>query len=121
MAEEFEDDVGFPNETINQIVLNTAESVLENAQWDEKKVPGWINEICETVTKQLIEMKRPYKYIVNCMLIQKTDKPLYSCLSARYENNVDGIENVVYPAPRQQKELASKTIQCLATVIALKF
>ena len=120
MADDFDDEVGFPSETINGIVQQVCENVLEHAQWDEKKVPGWINEITESIMKQLVEMKRPYKYVVNCMLIQKTDKPLFSCFSVHWENNTDGIENVVYP-PIRNKDSYSKTIQCLATVMATKF
>ena len=36
MAEEFEDDVGFPSEEINAIVQKTCEEILETVNWDEK-------------------------------------------------------------------------------------
>jgi dynein light chain Tctex-type 1 len=60
--------------------------------WDEKKVPFWINEICEKTMHGLLELKYPYKFIVTCMLIQKTEKPLYGCFSMHWENNIDNIE-----------------------------
>ena len=69
MADEIDEDAGFPNEDINRCVQEAAESVLENAMWDEKKVPLWINEICEKTMKSLGDLKCPYKYIVTCMLI----------------------------------------------------
>ena len=61
----------------------SVEGVLATAQWDEKLVPQWINEICEKSMKQLMELNRPYKFvgkslprsmsaIVTCMLMQKT-------------------------------------------------
>ena len=69
MAEEMDDDLNFPQEEIGTILTTVTESVLETAEWDEKKVAGWINEIVEKVMKQLIEMKYPYKFVVTCMLI----------------------------------------------------
>ena len=55
-------------------------------------MPGWINEIIEKAMKSLSELKCPYKFIVTCMLVQKTDKALFSCLSVNWENSTDGIE-----------------------------
>ena len=69
MTEVIDDDSGFPNDTINDIVMTIISSVLETAVWDEKKVPHWINRICEETIEKLIEEKFPYKFIVNCMLV----------------------------------------------------
>ncbi len=44
-------------------MYDSIEQVLANAQWDEKQVPQWINEICEKSIKQLVELNRPYKFI----------------------------------------------------------
>ena len=88
--------------------------------WDEKKVPYWINEICEKAMQSLLLHNFPYKFIVTCMLIQKTEKPLYGCFSMHWENNIDNIEQVVYPSTRA-KDTAGKTIQCFATVVGLRF
>ena len=48
--------------------------------------------VAEKVMKSLSELKHPYKYIVNCMLVQKTDKALFNCMSTNWENSTDGIE-----------------------------
>ena len=92
MAEEMDDDAGFPSEDVQRCLQEAAESVLETAQWEEEKVPGWINDIVEKAMKSLSELKFPYKFIVTCMLVQKTDKALFSCLSTNWENSTDGIE-----------------------------
>ena len=91
MAEEMDDDAGFPQEEVENILRETIQEVLETANWDETKVPLWINEICEKSMKRLVDMKMPYKFIVTCMLVQKTDKPLYSTYSTHWENNTDGL------------------------------
>ena len=120
MAEEMDDDLAFPGEEINAILQQVVELVLETAEWDEKKVAGWINEICEKTMQQVIEMKYPYKFVVTCMLIQKTDKPLMSSFSVSWENNLDGIEQLVYP-PLRQKDGFLRTIECFVAVMAAKF
>tara|TARA_B110000305_G_C18828651_1_gene354731 strand:+ start:249 stop:446 length:198 start_codon:yes stop_codon:yes gene_type:complete len=65
-------------------------------------------------------MKYPYKFVVTCMLIQKTDKPLMSSFSVSWENNMDGIDQYVYP-PLRQKDGFVRTIECFAAVMAVKF
>ena len=69
MTEEMEDDAGFPNEDVQRCISEAQEAVLESAQWDEEKVPLWINEIVERCMKGLSEIKSPYKYIVTCMIV----------------------------------------------------
>ena len=69
MAEEMDDDAGFPNEDVQRCLQEACESVLETAGWEEEKVPGWINEIIEKAMKSLSELKSPYKFIVTCMLV----------------------------------------------------
>ena len=70
--------------------------------------------------KSLIDMKYPYKFIVTCMLLQKSDKHTFNSISTNLENQTDGIEMVIYP-PIRNKESYSKTILCLCTVMGVRF
>ena len=63
-----EDDNNFPQDEIDQKVQEVAEEVLKEAQWDELKIPMWINLICEKTIKSLVEMNRPYKFMVTCVI-----------------------------------------------------
>ena len=93
MADEIDEDAGWPSDEINQIVTDTCTSILEpEPHWNEAKVPFLIDEICSRIIKELVEKKLPYKFIVNCMLIQKSDKPLMTSQSFTWENNNDGME-----------------------------
>ena len=92
MAEENDDDMTWPSEEINSCVMQACEQVLESVMWDESKVPFWINEICEKTMQSLLTHNFPFKFIVTCMLLQKTERPLYGCFSMHWENNIDGIE-----------------------------
>ena len=101
--EEVDEDAGFPNEDVKRIVEEVCESVLENAQWDDVMVPIWQNEVIERVMKTLIDYRWPYKYVVTCMLVHKTDKPLQSSCSMCWESNNDGYEAVIYPAIKNKE------------------
>ena len=48
---------------MERCLQESVEAVLQTAQWDEKMVPQWINEICEKSMKALMELNRPYKFI----------------------------------------------------------
>ena len=69
MAEEMDDDAGYPEEEVQTALLQAATDTLETANWDESKVPLWIQEITEKSIKALVELKTPYKWIVTVMLV----------------------------------------------------
>lgn len=39
------------------------ESVLKDKVFNDKLVQGWVDEICSTVTKDLVETNKPFKYL----------------------------------------------------------
>ena len=56
-------DNGFPSEEVEKCIQDSVEQVLAQANWEEKMVPQWINDICEKSMKQLLELNRPYKFL----------------------------------------------------------
>ena len=64
-----EEELGFPSEDIERCLQESVEAVLITAQWDEKMVPQWINDICEKSMKALVDLGHPYKFVVTCMLM----------------------------------------------------
>ena len=92
-----------PTDELNEIITPIVTGVLLDQLYDEKKVPLWINEICEKIMKSMIDLKCPYKYIVNCMITQKTANPICNGFSVNWENNADHIESFVYPSRTMQK------------------
>ena len=69
MAEEMDDDQGYPDDEVQAVLTQAATDTLETAAWDESKVPLWIQEITEKSIKALVELKVPYKWIVTVMLV----------------------------------------------------
>ena len=125
MAEEInaeEDESAFPQDEIDRFVQEIAEDVLKDAMWDELMVPHWVNRICEEIMGKLnTELKRPYKYIVSCLMQQKTNTvSCHSAFSTYWENGADGVATFIYP-PAARKESANKTVTCLVMVYATRF
>jgi hypothetical protein len=53
MADEMDDDGGINTEDVQIALKECVESVLESEEWDEAKVPQWIDEICERAMQSL--------------------------------------------------------------------
>ena len=124
MAEEvdqLEDDNSFPNEDIELKIQEVAEEPLKDAMWDEQQVPQWINQINEKLMYQLLQMGKPYKYVITVVMQQKTGAQISGAISCHYENTVDGVVVMPFPPQSRQKESGQKTLQSLITVFATRF
>ena len=44
-------------------MFQAIEGILTNMVYDETKVPQWINQICEKIMENLVELEKPFKYI----------------------------------------------------------
>ena len=86
-----EDDNSFPQEDVEKCIQDAVEQVLQNATWNEVEVPQWINDICEKSMKSLTDINRNYKFVITCMLMQKTGAGVQTSLSCYWENNTDGL------------------------------
>ena len=69
--DQMEDDNSYPAEDIEVKIIETAEEVLKEAMWDENQVPIWINQINEKLMHSLLQLNRPYKYVVTVVMQQK--------------------------------------------------
>ena len=55
MADEIDDDAGWPNEEINQAVTSCIEVILADAKWDEKMVNRIHNKGDSIIAQDLLE------------------------------------------------------------------
>jgi hypothetical protein len=44
-------------------VSQAIETVLKDKVFNDKLVQGWVDEICSSVTKELVETNKPFKYL----------------------------------------------------------
>jgi len=61
--DETSDEVTFIPETVEPIVYDIIESVLKDKMFTDLNTQKWIDEICARITKDLVDMNKPFKYI----------------------------------------------------------
>ena len=89
-------------------------------EYDEERVPHWIDSICALCVEELHAAKKPYKYIVTCTILQRTGSAIHSSRSAYWDGVSDGAITVLWPK-RNATEQVSKTIIAMVTVFAVAF
>eukprot|EP01016_Furgasonia_blochmanni_P040891 TRINITY_DN5254_c0_g2_i17.p2 TRINITY_DN5254_c0_g2~~TRINITY_DN5254_c0_g2_i17.p2 ORF type:complete len:128 (+),score=37.23 TRINITY_DN5254_c0_g2_i17:65-448(+) len=77
------DEMAFSSEEVEKFIIEAIEKSLNNTPYDESKVPHWINAICETLMAKLIDTSKPFKYMINCMIMQRNGCLLYTSPSPR--------------------------------------
>eukprot|EP01013_Petalomonas_cantuscygni_P010385 TRINITY_DN23462_c0_g1_i1.p1 TRINITY_DN23462_c0_g1~~TRINITY_DN23462_c0_g1_i1.p1 ORF type:complete len:118 (-),score=10.20 TRINITY_DN23462_c0_g1_i1:169-522(-) len=113
-------DLGFDEEneeiTLNsdkttEIIDEQVKAVLGSATWNPRKVDQWTSQIMEQCLKRLAELKKPFKFIITCVIMQRTGAGLHSAFTAHWDNSSDAICSLPYE---------SETLHCVTTVFGLK-
>ena len=90
------------------------------AEWDEKKVEGWVDALTEKTMGSLIELNLPYKWTVTATVVQKYPKFMAVASSVSWENAADGAETILWPPPKR-KDCWSMTVMCVLQIYAVQF
>ncbi|ORC92664.1 putative dynein light chain [Trypanosoma theileri] len=90
---------GVPPNDVKNIILQVLspyfddEGGEDDAQhYDHIKAQGWIQLICDGIMEKLLGMRRPYKYVVHCMIMRKCGAGVHVCSSCYY-SQADGWVN----------------------------
>jgi dynein light chain Tctex-type 1 len=111
MAETFQDDAGeFSSEDVENIVRHAIHNSLNENQYNMKKVNEWTNAIVTHCLRELQALERPFKYIITCVIMQKTGAGLNSTTSMFWDKAKDGHCKVAWENP---------TMNCIVTVYGL--
>ncbi|RKP12702.1 dynein light chain Tctex-type 1, partial [Piptocephalis cylindrospora] len=66
------------------------EKVLKDVAYLHNNVSGWNGTVVERSLKALAALRRPYKYIVTCLILQKNDVGLHTSTSCYWDSGTDG-------------------------------
>ncbi|CAE8681679.1 unnamed protein product [Polarella glacialis] len=99
---------------VEKIVAETLDGYLKDM------VPHWINYICETVMAKLNDTKKPFKYVVTCMIMQRNGAGVHSATSCYWDAGNDGVYTYVWPREKS-KDVVNKSMYCIVTVFGLEF
>ena len=75
---------------INDKVLAIIKERLDKKLYNSNDAQTWSNLLCEQVLKFLTDLNKNFKFIVNCMIMQKSDAGLSISGSCYWDNEVDG-------------------------------
>mmetsp|Transcript_125492 Transcript_125492/g.366572 ORF Transcript_125492/g.366572 Transcript_125492/m.366572 type:complete len:123 (+) Transcript_125492:82-450(+) len=107
-------------EEVDKIVVDILDGYLKDQQYAEEMVPHWINYICETVMAKLNDTKKPFKYVVTCMIMQRNGAGVHSATSCWWDAGKDGVTTNVWPREKS-KDVVNKSMWCIVTVFGLEF
>merc|ERR1719188_543839 len=84
------DEPAWNPEEMERLIMDTMDGHLKDKLYDEEQVPHWINFICESLVTKLNDTKKPFKYIVTCVIMQRNGGGLHSALSCHWDSANDG-------------------------------
>ncbi|TMW55408.1 hypothetical protein Poli38472_013299 [Pythium oligandrum] len=96
------EELAFVAEEVDRIILAAIESSLKDEVYDELQVAQWIDTICETIMKGLSELRKPLKYVVSCLIMQKNGAGLHSSISCHWDTVTDGAHVVKWPSDKHK-------------------
>lgn len=113
------DEITFIPETVEPLVLDAIESVLKDKVYNDNQVQGWIDEICSKITKELIETNKPFKYIVNCTVMQKNGVGVHLGHSCYWDAANDN--TVITRWPNEKRKDPNARVVCMVTVFGVSY
>ncbi|XP_074551095.1 dynein light chain Tctex-type 3 [Halichoeres trimaculatus] len=104
------DEVTFNADEANSTVKECIEGVIGGTDYDQSKVNQWTANIVEHSLTHLVKQGRPFKYIVNCAIMQKTGAGLHTANSCYWDTTTDGNCTVRWE---------NRTMYCVVSVFAV--
>lgn len=103
------------NENFNQdevkvLIKEAIESNISNQPYHHNKVPQWNSNIVEMTLKKLSGLNKSFKFIVTCVIMQRTGAGLHVGSSCFWDSTTDGCCTFEYD---------SKTMVVVVNVFAL--
>uniref|UniRef100_A0A7S2XX11 Dynein light chain n=1 Tax=Fibrocapsa japonica TaxID=94617 RepID=A0A7S2XX11_9STRA len=111
------EELAFIPEQVEPLLYQAIDQVLKTEVYDQSKVPQWIDTICETCVAELTALKKPFKYVVNCLIMQKNGAGLNMGQAAHWDLGNDNMASAKWP-PREQQ---SSRMVCVVTAFGFQF
>ncbi|CAG9824438.1 unnamed protein product [Phaedon cochleariae] len=104
------DDNQFVVDDVSKIVKDTIENVLTGTSYQQEKVNQWSASVSELCLGTLSKLKKQFKYVVTCSIMQKTGAGLHTASSCYWDSATDGTCTVRWE---------NKSMYCVVTVFGL--
>uniref|UniRef100_A0A672GTZ0 Dynein light chain Tctex-type 3 n=1 Tax=Salarias fasciatus TaxID=181472 RepID=A0A672GTZ0_SALFA len=103
------DEVIFNPDESSSLVKECIEGVIGGTDYNQNKVNQWTASIVEHSLTHLVKQGRPFKYILNCAIMQKSGAGLHTANSCYWDTATDGETQKQY----QQTQTAPHNIPVL--------
>ncbi|XP_063403453.1 dynein light chain Tctex-type 1 isoform X1 [Mytilus trossulus] len=84
------EDTAFVVDEVTTIIKESIEGAIGGNSYQHNKVNQWTSNVVEQCLNQLTKLGKPFKYIVTCVLMQKTGSGLHVASSCLWDNQADG-------------------------------
>ncbi|KAK7069952.1 Dynein light chain Tctex-type [Halocaridina rubra] len=100
----------FVVDEVSTIIKESIETVIGGNAYTNVKVSNWTSQVVENVLGNLSKLNKAFKYIVTCVIMQKTGAGLHTASSCYWDNTTDGSCTVRWE---------NKTMFCIVSVFGL--
>ena len=108
------DDVGedekFLADEIHTIIEESIEANIGGKEFSSQSLNKWMNSIVGLCLSNLTKLQKSFKYIVSCVIMQKTGAGVVLATSCYWDKSMDGSCTVRWE---------NKTIYCILTVFGI--
>ncbi|XP_056873798.1 dynein light chain Tctex-type 1 isoform X1 [Takifugu flavidus] len=80
----------FVVEEVSKIIKESIEATIGGNPYQHTRVTQWTSSVVELVLGQLSKLGKPFKYIVNCIIMQKNGAGLQTANTCFWDNSTDG-------------------------------
>ncbi|KAM4712939.1 dynein light chain Tctex-type 1-like [Anableps anableps] len=84
-----EDKTVFVVEEVNKIIKCAVETVIGENSYKHSRVNQWTTSVVEQCLIQLSKLGKPFKYIANCIIMQKNGAGLQTASTCFWDNTTD--------------------------------
>lgn len=106
----YEEDISFVTEEVNKVIRDSIDAVIGSNTYQVDQVNKWSTAVSEAVLTALSKMKKPFKYVVTCSIMQKIGAGLHTASSCYWDSATDGTCTVRWE---------NKTMYCIVSVFGL--
>ena len=109
--EGYQDDAAeFPEEDVERIIRDAIHNSLGELQYNPKKVNELTNLVVTCCLKELQQLNKPFKYVITCIIMQKTGAGMSTSASMFWDTGKDGFCKCTWQ---------NNTMHCIVSVYGL--
>ena len=99
-------------EDSKKIIIKEVNAFIQNKTFNLSDCDFLMNQLCDRITKGLIENSDNFKYILNIVFLENSDKGFTQKFNAAFYKDTDGIISMHFPFEK---------ISCVVNLMILSF